>query len=172
MNQFPNMLNSPFILKIRWPEWAPGLGLGILPVLGAYFAQTTFYTWPVVVASIPSGILVRNLLLLNEFPDTEADKKANRKTLPITSGKVKAGIVYSTLTVIVYLWIIGWVVAGVMPAFTLLALLTLPLALKSIQGALKHQDMSRLMPAMASNVLVVLLTQLLLGIGYILAGIF
>jgi len=28
------------------------------------------------------------------------------------------------------------------------------------------------MPAMANNVLVVLLTQLLLGIGYLLAGIF
>jgi len=166
------LLYSPFILKIRWPEWAPGLGLGVLPVLGAYFVQTTFYTWPVVVASIPSGILVHNLLLLNEFPDTEADKKANRKTLPITSGKVKAGIVYSTLTVIVYLWIIGWVVAGVMPTFSLLALLTFPLAFKSIQGALKHQDMSQLIPAMASNVLVVLLTQLLLGIGYILARVF
>jgi len=163
---------SPFILKNRWPEWAPGLGLGILPVVGAYFVQTTFYTWPLIVASIPSGILVHNLLLLNEFPDTEADKKANRKTLPITPGKGIAGIVYSTLTVILYLWIIGWVAAGVMPLFTLLALLTLPFAVKSIQGALKHQDISRLLPAMASNIIVVLLTQFLLGIGYILAKVF
>ena len=163
---------SPIILKIRWPEWAPGLGLGMLPVMGAYFVQTTYYTWPLIIASVPSGILVHNLLLLNEFPDTEADRKANRKTLPITSGKGKAGIVYSTLTVIVYLWIIGWVIAGVMPLFSLLALLTLPLAIKSIKGALKYQDMSRLMPAMASNVMVVLLTQLLLGIGYILAAVF
>ena len=31
--------------------------------------------------------------------------------------------------------------------------------------------MNRLMPAMANNVLVVLLTQLLLGIGYILATV-
>jgi len=32
--------------------------------------------------------------------------------------------------------------------------------------------MSQLVPAMANNVMVVLLTQLLLGVGYILAGIF
>jgi len=76
------------------------------------------------------------------------------------------------LTVIVYLWIIGGVVAGQMPVFSLLALLTLPFAVKAIRGVLKHQEMSRLVPAMANNVLVVLLTQLLLGIGYILAGIF
>jgi len=74
--------------------------------------------------------------------------------------------------VIVYLWIIGGVVADLMPVFSLIALLTLPLAIKAIQGARKHQDMNRLMPAMANNVLVVLLTQLLLGIGYILATVF
>jgi len=166
------LLYSPLILKLGWPEWAPGIGLGVLPVLGMYFVQTATFTLPAVVASIPSGILVHNLLLLNEFPDTEADSKAGRKTLPITMGKAKASIVYSVLTVVVYLWIIGGVMAGLMPALSLLALLTLPLAIKAIQGALKPQEMSKLVPAMANNVLVVLLTQLLLGIGYILAGIF
>ena len=166
------ILYTPFILKLRWPEWAPGLGMGALPVLGAYFVQTGAYTLPVVVACIPSGILVHNLLLLNEFPDVEADSKAGRKTLPITMGKAKAGILYSVLTVVVYLWIIGGVVAGVMPPFSLIALLTLPFAIKAIRGALKPQEMSKLVPAMANNVLVVLLTQLLLGIGYILAGVF
>ena len=166
------LLYTPFILKLRWPEWAPGLGMGILPVLGVYFVQTSAYTWPAVVAAIPSGILVHNLLLLNEFPDTEADRKGGRKTLPITMGKERAGIVYSVLTIVVYLWIIGGVLAGQMPAFSLIALLTLPLAIKAIQGALKSEKMDRLVPAMANNVLVVLLTQLLLGSGYILARVF
>jgi len=165
------LLYTPFILKLRWPEWAPGAGMGALPVLGAYFIQTTAYTLPAIVACIPSGILVHNLLLLNEFPDTEADSKGGRKTLPITMGKARASIVYSVLTVVVYLWIIGIAVAEQEP-FLLIALLTLPLAIKAIQGALKHQEMNRLVPAMANNVLVVLLTQLLLGVGYILAGVF
>lgn len=166
------LIYTPLLLKMGWPEWAPGLGLGTLPVLGAYFIQTGDYTLPVVIASIPSGILVHNLLLLNEIPDTEADSKGGRKTLPITAGKRKASIVYSVLTGIVYLWIIGGVVAGQMPVFSLIALLTLPFAVKAIQGALQYQEMSRLVPAMANNVMVVLLTQLLLGIGYILARVF
>ena len=159
------LLYTPFITKLRWPEWSPGLGMGALPVLGAYFVQTGDYTLPAVMASIPSGILVHNLLLLNEFPDTEADKEAGRKTLPITMGKTRASVVYSVLTAAVYLWIIGSVIAGLMPVFSLIALLTLPLAVKAIGGALKHQDASKLGAAMANNVLVVLLTQLLLGIG-------
>jgi 1,4-dihydroxy-2-naphthoate octaprenyltransferase len=166
------LLYTPLLTKLGWPEWAPGIGLGALPILGAYFIQTGQYTLPAVVASIPSGILVHNLLLLNEFPDAEADKTAGRKTLPIAMGRRGAGIVYSALTIILYLWIIGWVAAGLMPVFCLIALATLPFAVRAIRGALNYQDESKLMPAMANNVLVVLLTQLLLGIGYILAGIF
>jgi len=166
------LLYTPFILKRGWPEWAPGVGLGSLPILGAYFVHTGAYTLPAVIASIPSGILVHNLLLFNEFPDVDADATANRRTMPIVIGKGKASIVYSVLTVIVYLWIIGGVIAGQMPPFSLLGLLTLPLAIKAIQGSLKHQDMARLVPGMASNVFVVLLTQLFMGIGYILAGVF
>ena len=166
------ILYTPVLTRLGWPEWAPGAGMGALPVLGVYFVQTADYTLPAVIAIIPSGILVHNLLLLNEFPDVEADKKAGRKTLPIVIGKSKAWIVYSILTLVVYVWITGWVLAGKMPEFSLIALLTLPLAIKAIQGARKHDEMSQLVPAMSNNVLVVLLTQFLLGIGYILGGIF
>jgi len=166
------VLYTPLITKVGFPEWAPGLGMGTLPVLGAYFIQTTAYTLPAVIAAIPSGILVHNLLLLNEFPDVEPDGKAGRKTMPILIGKSKAWMAYSALTIIVYLWIIGWVAAGIMPVFTLIALLTLPFAVKAIIGGKKHQDMNRLVPAMANNVMVVLLTQFLLGVGYILGRAF
>ncbi|MFC1908582.1 prenyltransferase [Chloroflexota bacterium] len=166
------LLYTPFILKRRWPEWSPGVGLGILPILGLYFVQVSEYSWPVLVVSVIPGILVHNLLLLNEFPDTEADKVANRKTLPITMEKRKASIVYSVLTVVVYLWIIGSVIARIMPVYSLIALLTLPFAIKAIRGALNSDDMAKLIPAMANNVLVVLLIPLLLGIGYILATVF
>ena len=163
---------TPFILKMKWPEWWAGLGLGTLPVLGTYYIQTAVYTLPAIVASVPSGILVHNLLLLNEFPDVEADRTVNRKTLPIFLGKTTAGIIYSVLTLTVYLWIVTGVVTGIMPIPTLVTLLTLPLAMKAIQGALKPEDTRKLMPALASNVQLVLLTQLLLGIGYLLASFF
>jgi len=166
------VLYTPLILKTRWPEWAPGLGMGALPVLGAYFIQSGEYTLPAIIASIPSFILVHNLLLLNEFPDVKADKKGGRKTTPIVVGKKKAGVFYSVMTVLVYVWIVGGVIASQMPAWSLVALLTIPFAIKAIRGALNSQEMSRLIPGLTNNVLVVLLTQLLLGIGYILAGIF
>jgi 1,4-dihydroxy-2-naphthoate octaprenyltransferase len=163
---------TPLVLKTRSPEWAAGLGLGTLPILGTFFIQTGQYTLPALIASVPSGFLVYNLLLLNEFPDVEADKTAGRRTLPITEGRRKAGLVYAATTIAVYVWIVAAVALGKMPVFGLIALLTLPLALKAIAGARQSDDLSKLVPVMASNVMVVLLTQLLLGVGYILDKVF
>ena len=59
-----------------------------------------------------------------------------------------------------------------MPAFTLIGLLTIPLAFKAVDGSFKYDDRSKFIPAMASNVMTVLLTQLLIAVGFILSGIF
>jgi 1,4-dihydroxy-2-naphthoate octaprenyltransferase len=166
------LIYSPIILKIPWPEWAPGLGMGALPVLGAYFIQTGQFTWPAVIASVPSFILVHNLLFLNEFPDAQADAGAGRKTTPIVLGKKNSAWIYSAMTILVYLWIIGAVIAQQMPVITLIGLLTLPMAIKAIRGSLKYDEKPALIGAMAANVQVVLITQLLVGIGYILSKVF
>lgn len=166
------LLYSPVILKRPWPEWAAGAGLGSLPILGMYFALAGTYHYTVVVASIPSAFLVHNLLLLNEFPDIEADSKAKRKTLPITLGRKGAAVFYTVVALATYAWIIAWAAAGVMPRWALLALLTLPFAFKAIRGAHNSEDPSRLMPGMAANVMMVLIMQLLIGIGYILGRVF
>lgn len=166
------VLYSPVILKRPWPEWVAGVGLGALPILGLYFAQVGAYTSTVAVACIPSAFLVHNLLLLNELPDAEADTRASRRTLPIAIGKKGAAIFYSVVSIAVYIWIIAWVAAGFMPVWTLLALASLPLTVRAINGALHYDDPSRLIPGMAANVMSVLLIQLLIGIGYILARAF
>jgi 1,4-dihydroxy-2-naphthoate polyprenyltransferase len=165
------LLYTSVILKNVFPEWSPGLGLGILPVLGAYFVQTGHYSWQALAASVPSGFLVLNLLLLNEFPDVEADKIGHKKTLPITAGKTRAALVYTIFMALTYLWIIGSVIFKAMPVWCLLGLATLPFALKAVSGAFKSDDLGKILPAMGQNVLVVLVTQLLLGIGYILGTV-
>ena len=165
------ILYTPFILKMGYPEWAPGIGLGILPVLGAYFVQGGQYTSTVLIAAVPSGILVHNLLLLNELPDAEADKTVGRRTLPIVAGKKTAATVFSVSTVCMYLWIIGSVAFKAMPIWSLLGLLSFPFAYKAITGSFKYNDPGKFIPAQGNNVFMVLSTQLFMGIGFIIAGI-
>jgi 1,4-dihydroxy-2-naphthoate octaprenyltransferase len=168
------VLYTPVILRTCWPEWSPGLGLGILPIMGFYFVQTGKYDWVILVASVPSGILVHNLLLLNEFPDVEADRKGGRKTTPVVFGMEGAGRLFRIATIAVYVWIVGCVLATivtgsvVMPVYSLLSFLTLPWAVKAMKGSKQYMDREKLVPALGSNVMFILITQFLLGAAYIL----
>lgn len=158
-------------LGFGMPEFCAGLGMGTLPVLGIHMILSQKFSSSALYATIPSGILVCNLLLLNEIPDAEADKTGGRKTLPIILGKDKAAIIYSVLTLLVYIWIILGVMRQIMPPFTLIALLTLPFAFKAMRGSIEHTDIKKLLPAQGANIMVVLITQFLLGVGYILAKV-
>ncbi|MBN1833672.1 MAG: prenyltransferase [Deltaproteobacteria bacterium] len=169
---------TPVILRTPWPEWSPGFGLGILPILGFYFVQAGRYDWMVLIASVPSGILVHNLLLLNEFPDVEADRKGGRKTTPVLFGFETAGRLFRIATILVYVWITGCVIITlitkltIMPVYCLIVLLTLPFAVKAMKGSREYHDMDKLVPALGSNVQFILMTQILLGVAYILERLY
>lgn len=157
----------------RWGlgEIACGLGLGTMPILGAYFVQTGTYTWEVVVAAIPSGILLYDGLLLNEFPDVEADKEAGKKTLPIVMGRKRASLLYSVSIIAMYVWIAAWSIAGLMPIFALLGLLTVPLGVKAIRGARNYDEETKLSSTLGANLMMVLGTQALLAVAHMIAAI-
>lgn len=148
---------------------APGLGFGPLMVIGTYFAQTGEYSLTAGLASLVPGFLVSNLLLLNQFPDVEADKVASRRHLPIAYGRQLSARVYAVLMAATYLSLALAVGFRVLPLTALIGLLALPLAVKAVMGALKnYDDMEKLMPYLGLNIQVILLTTLLTGVGILL----
>jgi 1,4-dihydroxy-2-naphthoate octaprenyltransferase len=148
---------------------APGLGFGPLMVLGVYFTQTGQYALAPALASLVPGFLVSNLLLLNQFPDAEADLTASRRHLAIALGKRTAAKIYVGLLFAAYLSLVLTAAFGVLPLTALLGLLTLPLGLKAAKGVLKHyDDTGNLIPFMGLNIQVTLLTPLLMGAGILL----
>lgn len=164
---------TPYISRWQIGELSAGLGLGSLVVLGAYFVQTGQYTWEVLIASLAPGFLTANLLLLNEFPDVEADMQVGRRNLVMALGRRRAGWLYTFLLVCTYLSIVLGVVFGLMPWPALIVLLTIPLARKAIQGALQHyDDIPQFVPALGANVMTILGTDALLAVGYVLATVF
>jgi 1,4-dihydroxy-2-naphthoate octaprenyltransferase len=153
-------------------EISAGLGLGALPVLGAYLVQTGFYSLEALLISVPSGMLTFNLLFLNEFPDVEADRKGGRRHLVILLGRRRAGEIYAVLALTVYAWILGCVMLELASVFLLICFATFPLAYKAVKIALKDPEKPEtLMSAMKLNVLVVLATQALLAVSYVIAAL-
>lgn len=164
---------TPLLTRVGWgaSEVSAGLGLGTLPVVGTAYILTGAFTAGMLYASIPSGLLVANLLILNEIPDVDADRRGGRRTLAILLGRRGAAAVYAGLTAATYLWIVAGTAAGIMPVWTLLGCLTIPLALKAAAGGFAFEDRKAFTAAQGANVAVVLLTQLLMGAGFFLEGL-
>lgn len=160
------ILRSPILSLI-----SPGLGFGILMVMGTHFALTGAYTWTAFVASLVPFFLVSNLLFLNQFPDKEADQSIGRKHYVITLGRRKAAYIYSAFLALAYLSIIIGVILGLLPPLALLGLLTVFLAVPAARSAFVYSDdIPKLVPAMGMNVLINILTPVLTAIGLFLTG--
>jgi 1,4-dihydroxy-2-naphthoate octaprenyltransferase len=166
------LIYTPFLTRWKLGELSSALGLGILPTLMFYFVQTGGYSVEAVVAAIPAGMIIFDVHLLNEFPDVEADKTGGDKTLPIIMGRPKAAWLYLAGTGIVYAWSVVWATAGVMPLSTLISLVTIPLALWAIKGALSYSANANFTLALWANALFGLFTVILLASGYILDHLF
>jgi len=167
------VLYTPVFSKFYIGEFLAGLNFGPLAVLGTYIVQTGTCGVDVLLASMIPGVLTSGLLLLNEFPDVEADKKAGRRNLVIKLGKKKAGWVYSALLLVVYVLIVFGAASRFIPIAGLVALLTVPSALKASMITLKGNDnIHTLIPALRHNVIMVLTTPMLLAVGYILDAAF
>jgi 1,4-dihydroxy-2-naphthoate polyprenyltransferase len=71
-----------------------GFCYGWLPVASAYYIQTGMINPIIHWLAIPIGLTVFNVILLNEFPDYEADKATDKKNLLYRIGKQKGLALY------------------------------------------------------------------------------
>ena len=155
------MVRNPILCLL-----APGLGFGPLIVLSTNFALTGTYSLQALIASLIPFFLVSDLLLLNQFPDLEADRLVGRHHLPIVIGRKASGYIYIAFLLAAYVVIVLGVLFGLLPRFSLFGLLTLVLAVQIIRNVLANSDdVPALIPSLGQNVIVNLATPLLLAIG-------
>jgi len=152
---------NPFLCLI-----APGLGFGPLMVMGTDFALTGHYSWTAFIASLAPFFLVSNLLLLNQFPDVEADRTIGRRHYPITVGRRASSFIYGAFLLFANLSIVIGVALGYLPALTLIGLISLLLCVPAFIGAYRYSDdIEKLTPYLGMNVVINLATPVLVAIG-------
>jgi len=148
---------------------APGLGFGILMVMGTDFVLTGSYSATAFAASLVPFFLVSNLLLLNQFPDVEPDKSVGRRHLPIILGVRKSSLIYAGFLLLTYISIGLAVHLHYLPRFSLMGLATIAVAIPAVAGAYRYgENIKRLMPYLGLNVVVVIVTPLLVAAGLFL----
>jgi 1,4-dihydroxy-2-naphthoate polyprenyltransferase len=149
---------------------APGLGIGIFMVNGTYFALTGGYSWTAFFASLVPFWLISQLLVINQFPDLEADRSVGRRNYVILLGRKRASRIYAVMLWATYVSILaGWVL-GHLPAGALLGLLTVPWAVQTTRGSYRHaDDIEQLLPVLAKNVQICVITPALTAVGILIA---
>lgn len=145
---------------------APGFGFGLLMVMGTNFVLTGQYSWTAFIASLVPFFLVSNLLLLNQFPDMEADQSIGRKHYPIQIGKQKSSLIYISFLLLPFVAIGLGVATGLFPFSSLIGFLSLLLVLPITKGVLAHaEETEKLIPTLGQNVIINLVTPVLVAIG-------
>lgn len=148
---------------------APGLGFGPLMVMGTSFVLTGEYSGTAFVASLVPFFLVSDLLLLNQFPDVEADKSVGRRHLPLVIGRRRSSVVYAVFLLLAYSAVVMGALLGYLPTASLLGLGTVPVAVAASLGAFRYsEDTPKLIPYMAMNVAVNIATPVLVAIGLLM----
>jgi 1,4-dihydroxy-2-naphthoate octaprenyltransferase len=148
-------------------------GFGPLIVLGAYIVQTGTPAWRPVFGSVPVALLIFLVLLINEFPDYEADRKAHKRTLVVLFGKRSAALVYMIGLIAAYATTGVLVIARVYPAWSLIAFLTLPAGIKAARAVRRHcEDIQALLPANRLTLILHVSTSLLIILGFAISWIF
>jgi len=80
-----------------------GFCYGWLPIATGFYLFTGFFSHEILLLSIPVGLSIFNVILINEFPDEEADRAIGKRNLVVRFGKERMGDLYIGLSILVAL---------------------------------------------------------------------
>lgn len=160
-----NITRLPWLCLI-----APGLAFGPLMILGTYWVWTGSISWLALTLSLVPFFLVNNLLLLNQYPDLEADKQVGRENIIMRLGPQQGSRVFVLFLGLAFVSLMASIWFFALPTSVYIAMLMLLLAIPLAKLTLsQYQNIQKLMPALAMNVIINLLTPLMMAAGLLWA---
>ena len=104
---------------------------GVAAVAGTYFVQAGSVTPAAWVMSVPVGLIITAILVVNNLRDIENDRKAGKHTLAVRLGERGTRIEYLACMSVAYLIVLLAAWLGLVPWWAMLTWLSSPLAIKS-----------------------------------------
>ena len=146
-------------------EISVAMGFGLLIPLGSYLVQAGRFDEVPLAAGLPYGLLVANLLYVNQFPDREADAASGKRHWVVRAGWRKGRWGYPLLAACSGLSLVLLVAQGTLPLVTLVALLALIPAAMAAPLVLRHAGQPGLLaPAIRLTIVAALSQGLLLSV--------
>src|SRR6266513_4826740 len=76
---------------------------GVVAVVGSYYVQTEDLSWIAFALSVPVGLLVSAILVVNNVRDIETDRRAGKRTLAVRLGRERTRALYAVVVYGAYL---------------------------------------------------------------------
>lgn len=108
------------------------LFFGLAAVAGTYFVQVGSVSAAAWWMSVPVGLIITAILVVNNLRDIESDRKAGKHTLAVRLGEKGAKVEYVILMIIAYLIMPALVLMNIIPIGGMLAWLSLPIAIRTL----------------------------------------
>lgn len=126
------------------------LFFGLAAVCGTVYVQAREFEILSLWMAVPVGLLVVNLLVVNNLRDIPTDKEAGKFTMAILLGEKGSRIEYIVLQIISYLIPILLIATHALPFTAALTWLTIPLAVKAAR-IVTHQTGKALNPGLGAT---------------------
>jgi 1,4-dihydroxy-2-naphthoate octaprenyltransferase len=121
----------PFSLKNRGiGDVQVMLSFALLMIFGAFYVQAHTLVWVPLLDALPIGMLVVDILHVNNLRDPPADRAAGITTVAIVLGESRAKLLHDAYVVAAFALTVALVIFGLLPVWTLLVLLSFPGAIK------------------------------------------
>jgi 1,4-dihydroxy-2-naphthoate polyprenyltransferase len=140
---------------------------GPVAVVGTTFVQTGTLPGLAFAASVPPGLLIVAILVVNNLRDIEGDAAVGKRTLAVLLGERGTRTAFAALFVVAFAVVAA---IGVQRPWALVALLAVPLAVPPARTVLSGGRGPVLIGALQGTGLVTLVTGVLLGAGLALSG--
>jgi 1,4-dihydroxy-2-naphthoate octaprenyltransferase len=139
---------------------------GLVAVCGSYYVQAGTISWLALWSAVPVGVLVVNILVVNNLRDIDTDRSAGKKTLAVRLGSRGAQSEYLLLLALAYLVpLLLWLLGKTSP-WVMLAWLSLPAAWPPTRLVLMKNG-SILNQALAGTARLALIFAVLFSVGLV-----
>ncbi len=148
------------------------INFGPVLVMGSYYVQRQTLDMEPLIMSLVPGFLMWSMIVINEVPDYEEDRKSGKMNLVARFGR-KAGVVlYQAGLFCAFGILAGSVLSGEAPLPVILGLAALPPALKSVKILRENfRDRLKIIPANLAIIKVYFIMGVALIAGYLLHGL-
>lgn len=113
------------------------LAFAFLPTLGTSYVVTGAIDWSVLWIALPVGLITDGILHSNNIRDMSTDKRAGITTMAMSLGSKAAAWLFGVEMIFPYVWVAVLSMIGVLPVYTVVIFMTLPVAIGNARLMMK-----------------------------------